>query len=135
MAQLAAQPAVVQARTEWRVELPLPPSANRLFVTRKGGKGRTKTQEYRDWIEAALPLLGKMVVVTTFPTCFTYVIRGKVNESSDGDNMQKPLLDLCVRAGIIPNDNLRHVSKWGGEYDPDRGAARVEIRFGQERFI
>lgn len=126
LANATVSPVQLFRGTESRVTLPLPPSANALFVA--SGRVRVKAVPYKHWIEAAAPLVAQLRP-PSLPTRFFYLIKGKVNESRDGDNMAKPLLDVCVTAGVIPNDSLRQVRGACWDYDPGEGPPAVIVWF------
>lgn len=94
-----------------RACLPLPPSVNAMFVERRrsrNGKsgGRTITEEYRRWREAA----GKLLMVARLPKILGRIdvdIELPANMRGDIDNRVKPLIDLLVAHGLIDDD--RHV--------------------------
>lgn len=112
-------------RSRDRVTLPLPPSANNLFLTTRGGK-RVKTAEYRAWLAAAVPLLRELRR-PALPCAYCYVLLGAVNPRSDGGNREKPILDASVEAGVIPDDCLKYVAggSWGHEATDGPPAAVV----------
>lgn len=119
--------------TEPRVTLPLPPSANELFVCVRNR--RVKTREYRDWIAAALPLCRRLRPPASLPCTFFFVLEGRVNIQRDGANCEKALTDLCVRAGVIPDDSLKYVLSgyWQAQLGPGEPAVNIWFEpFGQE---
>jgi len=90
-----------------RVFLPVPPSTNALYRN-VGGKGRVKTQAYRDWINGAGAVLnvearkakwkrlgGPAYVMLTIP---------RENKRRDLDNFVKPTLDLLSKC-LVWNDD------------------------------
>jgi Holliday junction resolvase RusA-like endonuclease len=118
------------------IELPIPPSTNNL--TANAARGRVKTQEYESWISRAGWALNQAgyhpgKLLTDRPvsvTCQIYGGKG-VSEARDGDNTQKAVQDLLVAQGLLKDDNLRYVQKWGGEYftpeDPEILGALVVV--------
>lgn len=83
------------------VTLPLPPSANNLFLTR--GNRRARSPEYDAWIEAARWALHceKLQPVTgpyAFLLALPYLMRG------DCSNRLKAPEDLLVKEGLTPDD-------------------------------
>jgi Holliday junction resolvase RusA-like endonuclease len=97
----------------------LPPSVNALYFNRaKGarGKGRVKTDKYREWIETngwhlklqrIQPVPGKAAV---------YIDATIPKKERDGDNLSKGILDLCVSHQVLKGDSWKFVScvrvKW-----------------------
>lgn len=83
------------------VTLPLPPSANNLFLTR--GNRRARSPEYNAWIEAARWTLHceKLQPVTgpyAFLLALPYLMPG------DCSNRLKAPEDLLVKEGLTPDD-------------------------------
>ncbi len=100
-----------------------PPSVNHLF-TNVPGVGRVKSQEYRDWIEAAMmEMQTGPVGPVRLPCRITVIIFGGkgFNKQRDIDNVLKPVIDLCKTAGVIDNDRVTEVSEVVAKYQPLRG--------------
>ena len=115
-------------RTQPSVRIPLPPSANKLFKTVAGH--RAKSREYKAWLKDVAGALLTLQGPASYPCRFHWAFGGAgINESRDGDNLLKPLLDVCVAAGVIPGDCLRYVRGWRGEYQPHAGEPGVKIWF------
>lgn len=98
------------------VAIPHPPSTNNLFVSR--GTRRFKSQVYRDWLALAVPIASRLKGPQKYPCRVEVVICGEVNEARDCDNFIKGCLDCLVSAGVLKNDNLRHVRGVSIEYRP-----------------
>lgn len=111
-----------------RVELPIPPSTNNLYTTTKKRR-RVKSQQYQRWLARAMPLARRLAKPAALPCRFRCLIQGSPDSRRDGDNMQKPLLDLCVTAGIIPDDRLSVVCGGAWDYIVSEGEPRVVIWF------
>ena len=88
------------------ITLPAPPSANNLFVNRRGG-GRAKSAEYTDWLLSAgwhlrlqkpQPIHGHVAILAGLE---------RDDARSDLDNRLKAPLDLLVKHRVIEDD--RHV--------------------------
>jgi crossover junction endodeoxyribonuclease RusA len=82
--------------------LPVPPSTNNLFINVRG-RGRIKSQRYRDWVLEAHSwlkqqtcgvVIGAYLVEITLPE----MIRGDI------DNRIKPISDFLVTEGVTPDD-------------------------------
>ena len=87
-----------------RLSLPLPPSANHLF-SNAPGKGRVKTQAYRDWINTAgweVKAQAPGYVTITGP----YRLLIEMSGPYDLDNCCKPCGDLLQVMRIVANDKL-----------------------------
>lgn len=94
-----------------RLVLPIPPSANNLFVNR-GGKlhgGRRRGIPYKLWLHEAqwaVKLQCGLFVPPLFDGIVAVDILAPLNRRRDLDNALKALLDLLVRQGVIRDDNL-----------------------------
>ena len=82
------------------VTLPVPPSANALFVVRDGK--RVKTGGYRKWRgESGLLMAVKRLRPLPAKTPLRVTIEAAINRTRDLDNLIKPLLDSLQAAGVI----------------------------------
>ena len=80
-------------------DLPVPPSANELYVEVAGR--RYKTKKYKDW-RKSLPLQFQPVLPEKTPIeCW---IEANIGRNRDLDNVVKPTLDGLQQYGIIPDD-------------------------------
>lgn len=86
------------------IVLPVPPSANRLFVnTGRWGK-RTRSREYHHWNRDCLfELRYEHPKPAGIKHC-EIVVTARINWKRDLDNIVKPLLDLLQDAGEIEDD-------------------------------
>lgn len=100
-----------------RVQLPLPPSTNNLYRN-AGKRGRVPTREYEAWKAVADGIAATLMPPASYPCRFRWLLHGKINQGRDGDNTLKALLDAAVRVGVIPDDSLKYVRAWVGEYIP-----------------
>lgn len=97
------------------LSLPIPPSANNLFVNSK--RGRYKSQRYRDWEAEAESCLWQQkpfdVVIGAYEVEITLpeMIRGDI------DNRIKGLVDFMADKGITPDD--KHMWKVSIERNPN----------------
>lgn len=119
------------------IELPIPPSTNNLFVTRRGK--RYKSNHYLAWIkEADLMLMVQRAKPVPSPVSIVVRIIGGDGwtRGRDLDNAIKPVLDLCKMAGLILDDNCNHVVSVRAFYCEPRGekaACCVEIEHLEDR--
>lgn len=83
----------------------MPPSVNAMFRN-VPGRGRVRTQRYRDWASAAgWDFNGKGRIEGPFS--FRMIVsRKKARKGSDLDNRIKPVLDLMKTHEIIEDDSL-----------------------------
>ena len=86
--------------------LPLPPSANNLFVN-VPGRGRVKSAEYRKWITDA-GWLAKTAIVGAEQVKPPYQVTYEVpaDRRRDLDNFSKATGDLLVRLAVIADDKF-----------------------------
>ena len=83
--------------------LPYPPTANHLFGNRKGGRYRTKA--YDAWIAEAMWAVARQnPAVVHGPYLLTIIARRPDNRRRDIANLEKPLSDLLVKAGVVRDD-------------------------------
>lgn len=108
--------------------LPLVPSTNALTFNAKWG-GRSKTQKYKDWIEAATPIVERMPAVTRFPVQIDITIRGTkgFSAASDIGNREKALTDLIVSLDKLPGDSRRYVKKITIEHVDDQPGPAADV--------
>lgn len=111
-----------------RVTLPLPPSTNNLFVNARG-RGRVKSKEYAAWAARVVPMLWELKPPERLPCTFFWLLTGQVSVLRDGDNTLKPLLDACVKAGVIKDDSLQYVRGWCGHAEVGPGDPCVHVWF------
>jgi Holliday junction resolvase RusA-like endonuclease len=107
-------------------EVSVPPSTNNLF--RDTGNRRFKTREYRDWLAEAIPTLATLRPPARFPVAIIVRVTGKLNVQRDLDNLLKPVGDALVDAGVLPADDVRHVTHWDVRYFRDERQPVVAIR-------
>jgi crossover junction endodeoxyribonuclease RusA len=110
-----------------RVDLPIPPSANNLFVNARG-RGRVKSREYTAWLaEAALALRGAEPVAS--PCSLEITIRGGkgFRRCRDLDNTVKAIQDALVSAGVLAGDDVRHVQKLRATYIEGKSQASCTV--------
>ena len=96
----------------FRIEgLPVPPSANNLFVNRKGGGGRAISPRYRAWrAEASTHVLATPRPRDALSERAELLIlinpakRGNIPD--DITNRIKPLEDLLVSSGVLADDSI-----------------------------
>lgn len=105
--------------------VPLPPPANSLFAN-VAGKGRVKSRRYRAWIKEAGWLVRSQRVGSIEGAV---QIRVEIPNSAraDTDAYFKGLVDLCVRNGLIEDDNSKVVRGLTLDFADIEGA-RVTIR-------
>ena len=88
-----------------------PFSANQMYVPISRGK-MVKSRKYNAWIEKNLPVLTEeMLPASQFPINVELLVMANHlwRMKNDSDNLVKPLIDLLVRAQIIPDDTSRYI--------------------------
>jgi len=105
-------------------DLPVPPSANRMW---RHARGRTyRSPEYEAWRESAGLLLNAQRKGFSITGPARMVLRiGKIHGARDGDNCLKPTADLCELVGIVEND--RQFRSWHGDMDDSVPAGRMVL--------
>lgn len=107
----------------------IPPSANKAWRNTEGGKGRVRSNEYKNWVskcctELADVRIGKVegpysvIIEARRPDCRGGALR-------DIDNLIKPTLDVLAKTGITPDD--RHCMEVTARWTERRGEG-IDIR-------
>lgn len=107
----------------------VPPSSNAAYKN-VAGKGRAKTQRYRDWLTAFgydlnLAMRGQQPVKGPYVMVIT-IDRRTRHKLSDVENRAKVTSDALVAHGIVEDDRFAEsvTVKWG---QTESGGVRVEI--------
>lgn len=89
-----------------------PFSANQMYVPLARGK-MVKSAKYRKWIEDNSIHVEGMSEAQNFPVVVDVLILANHlwTMKNDPDNCLKPIMDLLVKNGIIPDDSNRYVEK------------------------
>lgn len=91
------------------IRLPFPPSVNTLFTNRRGG--RAKTARYDAWItEAGVELMRQRPHRFLQPVKIDIQLGLPDKRLRDLDNTLKPIKDLLVKHGVIPDDSWKFVT-------------------------
>ena len=88
-----------------------PFSANQMYVPIARGK-LVKSKKYNAWIEKNLKIMiEEMSPVNNFPVNIELLVMANHlwRQKNDIDNLAKPLIDLLVKAGIVPDDSSRYI--------------------------
>ena len=104
--------------------LPLPPSANALFI--QCGRRRVKSRPYATWRQGAAVVARARLepVPEKMPLAVTIVAH--CDRRRDIDNLVKPILDMLGVAGIVPDD--RYVDQLAVRRETSRmGCVSVRI--------
>ena len=89
-----------------------PFSANKMYTPVAKGK-MVKSKKYRNWIELNTPILKEnLIPATKLPIDVEILIMADVywKMKCDSDNIIKPIVDLLVRAEIVPDDKTRFIN-------------------------
>jgi Holliday junction resolvase RusA-like endonuclease len=89
-----------------------PFSANKMYTPVAYGK-LIKSKKYKDWIEKNLSIVVEsMLPADTFPIDVEILVMADSSwkMKNDSDNLIKPIVDLLVRAKIVPNDTTRYIN-------------------------
>ena len=101
---------MANAEPAFRCSVPIPPSANNLFINVGGAvRGRrARGPDYKRWLHDAGWLIKTQVQpaegAALVPGIVRVLIEAPLNRRRDLDNALKPLLDLMVKMHIIDND-------------------------------
>ena len=88
-----------------------PFSANKMYVPVAKGK-LVKSKKYNSWIEINTPILKEnLLPAKKFPIEVEILVLADTQWKmrSDADNIIKPIVDLLVRAEIVPDDTSRFI--------------------------
>lgn len=88
-----------------------PFSANKMYTPIARGK-LIKSKKYRSWIEKNTPIIkDNLLPANKFPIEVEILIMADFQwkMKSDPDNIVKPIVDLLVRAEIVPDDTSRFI--------------------------
>ena len=88
-----------------------PFSANKMYAPVARGK-MVKSKKYNDWIEKNISIIkNNLLPATSYPIEIEILILADFQWKlkCDPDNIVKPIVDLLVRAEIIPDDTSRFV--------------------------
>lgn len=102
-----------EKRVEIVLDLPTPPSVNRLW---RQAKGRFyKSPEYTAWLKAAdaLVMCRRQYPRERIHGEFTVDVKIAAGTRRDSDNMIKAALDWCQSREIIQNDKDCRAGSWG----------------------
>lgn len=90
------------------VTLPYPTSANHLRIAVRGRI--ISSAEYRAWQNEAVFLIRQaMRPIEQYPVGISIILNTR-NMRRDADNAVKPIVDALVKAGILADDNLAHLT-------------------------
>ena len=94
---------------EARVSLPMPPSANNMFVN-VPGKGRVRSKDYTNWAKAAGWIIkAQRVRKFNVPVRIKIEVNNPRGLGFDIDNRIKAVLDALVAAEVLVDDSARWV--------------------------
>jgi Holliday junction resolvase RusA-like endonuclease len=85
-------------------------SANQMYVPVRRGV-MCKSAKYNDWIKENVDIVRQMKKPEQYPIHIDILILAdsKWKQRHDTDNCIKPLVDLLVKAGVIPDDSTRYI--------------------------
>lgn len=111
-----------------------PFSANQMYVPIARGK-LIKSKKYNKWIETNIPILQeKLLPPEKFPIKVDILIMADYiwKSKHDTDNIIKPLIDLLVKAKIIPNDTTKYINGVNVRYLQGFGKPVTTISYDYE---
>lgn len=118
------------------IELPAPPSTNNLFIhvsrwSRKQNKQivrRVPSKDYEDWQKAVVGIVPRLRSPLTYPIGMELTLVGKWFRARDGANIEKPITDSLVAAGVLAGDSLLYITGQVWRYRPGTGEPLVRVR-------
>lgn len=112
------------------VDLPYPPSANRLWRAVRGRQ--IKSAEYRSWLLEAQAAITEACIGGSMPGAYHLEIHATRPDwrARDLDNLVKPLSDAIAAAGLVINDSkaVSILAAWSPEPPIKGGAITVNLR-------
>lgn len=104
----------------------MPPSANNLYFN-VPGRGRVKSSSYEDWLHQAGILIRRQGIARmTQRVDIVFSLEDK-HPRRDASNAIKPLEDLLVKLGVLPDDRSKFVRSVTAKWAPIDGI-RIDIR-------
>jgi len=107
------------------ITVPLPPSANHAYLTRKGSHQRVRTQEYKDY-EALVMVILKGMKPLDYISRVDYYFYWPDRRRRDVENYLKVLKD-CLKGRLFTDDCWAVLPKETQTSTLDRKEPRVEI--------
>lgn len=100
------------------VELPIPPSANHLWIVARGRL--IQSRQYKSWLSVAIPLCRVGLPYFANPVEIAVMIQGGKGWRSnrDLDNCLKPIIDAIKHASRIKDDSCHYVTGASVRYMP-----------------
>ena len=110
-----------------------PFSANKMYIPIARGK-LVKSAKYRKWIELnSVKVKEDLSPATIFPVTIDILIlaNNQWTSRNDPDNCLKPIMDLLVSCGILPDDTNRYVASIGTRvlYCPGEASVRISYEY------
>lgn len=108
-----------------------PFSANQMYTPIARGK-MIKSKKYNAWIEKNLAILyEEMKPASDFPIDVEILIMANHfwRMKNDADNLAKPLIDLLVKAKIVPDDSSRYIENINIRYLYISGEPLVRLSY------
>jgi len=112
--------------------LPYPPTTNNLFFN--AGKRRVRSKGYDAWIEhALLEVRRQRPTPIAGPYRLSLVAHRPDRRRRDLGNIEKPISDLLVKAGVIADDSdaTRIMLTWSTEAPSKDGGVLIYLTAGQ----
>ncbi len=114
------------------LNLPFPPSSNSLFANRTG-KGRVRSERYREWANAAgWALQAQRPGGLKGPVDLTFAFEERSNRKRDLGNLEKAVTDLLVTHQVIDADDHTVVRRIALAWNPHVQGCRVCITPARE---
>lgn len=94
------------------IRLPMPPSVNGLFPTNRRTGKRYASRQYQRWQHDAAWLIAlRRLKPLSSPVDIEIALTPADGRRRDADNYGKPIIDQLVKAGLLKDDNSKHVRR------------------------
>jgi len=113
-------------------QVPSQKNSKQILINRKTGKpfiaSNDRVKQWQQSAQLQLKRQFKGFKVVDYPIAITIVVYNKDERRRDLDNCLSSVCDSLVAAGVIEDDDTKHISQWCVEYGGiDRDNPRAEI--------
>ena len=107
-------------------------SANQMYVPVRRGV-MCKSAKYNSWINENIEIVKQMKKPEKYPIHIEILILAdhKWKQKYDTDNCIKPLIDLLVKAGVLPDDSTRYIESVHARHLMGVGKPVVTISYNE----
>jgi Holliday junction resolvase RusA-like endonuclease len=107
-------------------------SANQMYVPVRRGV-MCKSAKYNSWINENINIVKQMKKPEKYPIHIDILILAdhKWKQKHDTDNCIKPLIDLLVKAGVLPDDSTKYIESVHARHLTGVGKPVVTISYSE----